>query len=127
MRRSSLLPILFAVSASAPFGVLPQPDSKMTGSARQYIDGQCRAAAMSITDPKLASTRLVGPADHGSMIPIEIPPRQVIEWHYGPTPGRYVAILAATRANVPVQIRVSVDLRRLPCKLAAWQTVPAVG
>ena len=119
--------MLFAFSASATFGVLPQPEAKMTGSARQYIDMQCRAAAMSITDPKLASSQLVGPADRNSMIPIETPPRQVIEWHYGPTPGRYIAILAATRANVPVQIRVSVDLRRLPCRLAAWQTVPAVG
>lgn len=119
--------MLFAVSASAAFGVLPPPDAKMAGSARQYIDVQCRAAAMSISDPKLASSQLVGPADRGSLIPIETPPRQVIEWHYGPTPGRYVAILSATRANIPVQVRVSVDLRRLPCRLAAWQTVPAVG
>ena len=117
--------MLFAVVAPTTLAVLPQPDARMIGSARQYIDEQCRAAALSITDPKISSGQLLGPADRAIIGSVTLPPRQVIEWHYGPTPGRYVAILVATRANVAVQIRVSVDLRRLPCRLAAWQIVPA--
>ena len=125
MRHKHLVPMLVAVIAPGALGVLPQPDAKMAGSARQYIDEQCRSAALSITDQNGSPSSLAGSADRATSDPITLPPRQVIEWHYGPTPGRYIAILVAARANIAIQIRVSVDLRRLPCRLAAWQIVPA--
>ncbi len=45
-------------------------------------------------------------------------------WYRGHTPGRFVALLDATRAGKPVRIRATVELRGNPCRLVAWVIIP---
>ena len=116
---SITLPSVFLLSVAAATTVAPPDGERVASGAKQYLQAQCTAAALSTGDPINArrEVRLPGTEASTRATPAV---HNVVEWYYGATPGRYVAVVDATRDGRPVQVRASVDLRNPPCRLSSW-------
>ena len=102
--------------------ILPPATAKLAAAAMAHVDGQCRATALSVADPKNAKLE-VREATAAPSAVVSVSAQGVIVWFYGEIPGRYVGLVAATRSGRPVQIRATVGLRGQTCRLAAWRNM----
>ena len=92
--------------------------SPLAGTVLRYIDWQCAAAALGAGGTKSAGTEVRVPGAASAVGALSKP--RMTSWYRGHTPGRFVALLDATRAGQPVRIRATVELRGNPCRLVAW-------
>lgn len=116
---SRIPPSFVVVAVAAATNVMPPLGERVASPTRKYVEAQCTDAAMGAGDPKYAGLEVRGSETEAKHRPVPTV-RGVVDWYYGPTPGRYVALLDATRAGRPVHVRASVDLRSIPCRLATW-------
>ncbi len=121
--------VLLSVGLSIGFGASAAlaGDSKaegtpLAGTALRYVVWQCAAAALGVGGQKSAATEVRVPGVASAVGTLSKPATS--GWYRGHTPGRFVALLDATRAGRPVRIRATVELRGNPCRLAAWVIVP---
>lgn len=107
------------LGASAALAGDPKVDgAPLTGSALRYIEWQCAAAALGAGGTKSSATEVRVRGDTSAVGALSKP--TAVRWYRGHTPGRFVALLDATRAGQRIRIRATVDLRRNPCRLVSW-------
>lgn len=108
-------------------GGLANHGGPLVGTARQAVEAQCRAAVLRVGDARAASLELPADAKGGrstSSAAVAVPVvRGVTEWADGPVPGRFVAVLDATRSGRALRIRATVDVRGGACRLVSWRVV----
>ena len=105
--------------ASAALAGDPKDDgTPLAGTALRYVEWQCAAAALGAGGTKSAATEVRVPGIASAVGVLSKPTTS--SWSRGHTPGRFVALLDATRAGWPVRIRATVELRGNPCRLVAW-------
>lgn len=92
--------------------------SPLAGTVLRYIDWQCAAAALVAGGTKSAGTEVRVPGTASAVGALSKP--RITSWYRGHTPGRFVALLDATRADETVRIRATVEFRTKPCRLVAW-------
>ncbi len=109
--------------ASAALAGDPKVDgTPLAGTALRYIEWQCAAAALGAGGTKSAATEVRVPGATSAVGAFSTP--TTVNWYRGHTPGRFVALLEATRAGQRVRIRATVELRRNPCRLVSWVVLP---
>ena len=109
---------------SAAFAGDPKVDgSPLTGTALRYIGWNCSAAALGAGETKSAGSEVRIPGVVSVAGTLSKP--TVKSWYRGHTPGRFVALVNATRAGQPVELRATVEFRRTPCRLVAWVVLAA--
>ncbi len=96
----------------------------LAGTSLRYVEWQCSAAALGAGGTKSSATEVRAPGIASAVGALSKPTTS--GWYRGHTPGRYVALLDATRAGRPVRIRATVELRGNPCRLVAWVIIPTV-
>jgi hypothetical protein len=114
------------LGVSAAVSILPPASARMTDAARTRADERCRTAVRSVADAQNGA--LENASVDAQRVPLDpTAPTVPIDWYFGPTPRRFIAILDSTRAGRTVKVRASVELRAGACRLASWQVVPVTG
>ena len=90
----------------------------LAGTALRYIEWQCAAAALGAGGPKSTRSEVRIPGSPSAVGALSKP--TTTSWYRGHTPGRFVALLDATRAGQSIRIRATVELRGNPCRLVSW-------
>ncbi len=114
-----------SVGLGAPAALAGDPKvggTPLAGTALRYIEWQCSAAALGAGGTKSSATEVRVPGVASAVGALSKPTTS--SWYRGHTPGRFVALLDATRAGRPVRIRATVELRGNPCRLVAWTIIP---
>ena len=109
--------------ASAALAGDPKVDgTPLAGTVLRYIEWQCSAAALGAGGTKSSATEVRVPGVASAAGALSKP--TTVNWYRGHTPGRFVALLDATRTGQRVRIRATVELRRNPCRLVSWVILP---